>query len=633
LVGRRHIILAPFLASALAARFAPADAYDPPATYYDYATGYTGTTLKQRLHALIDTVDDPGVNDIVETTLSYDSARSSLQVTDADTENPGRIITVYDRTSLNVSGFNTSGIPGWDGGTTWNREHTWPRSRGVGSSGPDDSDLFNLRPALTSNNGDRGNLNFGGAYNAQFWGVVSDGGSKWYPGNADAGMIARQEFYMAVRFDAAEPNTTDLELFSGNPSTAQGLGDLSRMLEWHFAAPPETFERRRNQVIFDNYQHNRNPFIDHPEYVWSIFAKDINGNLIPNDNQVSIAGVTVNFDGSSTRNVDLGRVFVGDAVPAAQLFTLNKDSNNANGNYGGTYFEVSTGGAATSSISGRLNAFRTTQTDSKTITIGLNTNTAAAGLRSGTVTIDNLDITAGGGAGRGVNDVNDTFNVSLTVLDHVTPTYASSSTVTSLTHDFGNIALGSNSAAFNFDVFNKNATVGYTANMDFDSVTPSGNSSAFTTDLAASAGSLVLAGGASHTFTSNLIVTTVGTFSATYTLVFSDENIAGAENKSLTLTLTGKVRLAGDYNGDSVVDAADYSLWRRTYGQSMTAYSGADGDGNGAVGDGDLTVWQSNFGLTASWPGSSLILSAVPEPASVALVLIALLVGTRIRRC
>ena len=82
---------------------------------------------------------------------------------------------------------------------------------------------------------------------------------------------------MATRFDGSETNTTDLELYYGNPTTAQGLGDLKRLLEWHFAAPPDTFERRRNQVIFDNYQHNRNPFIDHPEYVWSIFGKDTIG--------------------------------------------------------------------------------------------------------------------------------------------------------------------------------------------------------------------------------------------------------------------------------------------------------------------------------------------------------------------
>ena len=50
-------------------------------------------------------------------------------------------------------------------------------------------------------------------------------------------MIAREEFYMAVRYDGTEANTTDLELFNGDPSTSQGLGDLSRLIEWNYAAP------------------------------------------------------------------------------------------------------------------------------------------------------------------------------------------------------------------------------------------------------------------------------------------------------------------------------------------------------------------------------------------------------------
>ena len=96
--------------------------YDPPASYYNTATG-TGATLKQQLHDIIDN----------HTVLSYDSAHGPhLQVTDADPNQPGHMLTVYDRTSLNVAAINPGGsIPGWDSGTTWNREHTWPQSRGV----------------------------------------------------------------------------------------------------------------------------------------------------------------------------------------------------------------------------------------------------------------------------------------------------------------------------------------------------------------------------------------------------------------------------------------------------------------------------------------------------------------------
>ncbi|HVT26679.1 MAG TPA: endonuclease [Lacipirellulaceae bacterium] len=622
MIRNRWIILAAFFTAACLSRIVRADAYDPPPTYYNTATG-TGATLKQQLHNIIDG----------HTVMSYDAARTTLQVTDADPNQPGHMLTVYDRTSVDVSAINPGGpIPGWDSGTTWNREHTWPQSRGVGSSGPDSSDLFNLRPALTANNGDRGSLNFGGAF-GQSQGVVTDGGQMyWYPGNADAGMIARQEFYMAVRYDGSDASTLDLELGAGNVANPSGdtdpppqLGNLDRLLEWHYEAPPDSFERRRNQIIYDDYQHNRDPFTDHPEYVWSVFVNQANNS------QVSILGTSVNADGSSTKTVDLGRVFVGSAVPAAQTFTLSKSGTD------GTYYEVTSSGAATSSVAGRFNAFRTNQTDSASISVGLNTNTATSGLKTGAVTVDNLDITTGGGPGHGANDANDTFNISLTVLDHSTPSFSPASASVSLAHDFGNIAVGDTAPTFDFDVFDLFGSSSYTANMDFDSVTLSGDSSAFNTDLGTFAGSLQIGAGSSHTFASSLNVTSVGTFSATYTLMFSDEDLPGAQNKSLSLTLTGTVRLAGDYNDDGTVDAGDYLIWRRMFGQNgVAAYSGADGDGNTTVNQADYDVWRAHFGDTASSSGAGTKIAGsavVPEPAGVWLMAaVLLLTGINRRR-
>jgi endonuclease I len=601
--SQHRSFFAAFFLAALLCRCAFSDAYDPPANYYNTATG-TGATLKQQLNDIIDN----------HTVLSYDAARANLQISDADPNQAGHMITVYDRTSLNVAAINPGGsIPGWDGGATWNREHTWPRSRGINSSGPDDSDMFELRPALTSNNGDRGDLNFGGAFGAQSWGTVNDGGqTHWYPGDADAGMIARQEFYMATRYDGTDANTQNLEIGTGNVANPSGaedsppqLGNLTRLVEWHYAAVPDTFERRRNQIIYDQFQHNRNPFTDHPEYVWSVFV-DQNNN-----SQISIAGATVNADGSSSKTIDLGRVFLNGAVPVAQVNALNKGGTN------GTYYSVTTTGAATSSTTGRYNAFRTNQLDSKSISVGLSTSTSTAGVKSGAVIVDNLDITTGGGTGKGANDGNDTFNVMLNVLDHMTPSFASPALQNAKTLDFGNIAIGDIAPTLNFDVFDLNGTTGSTANMDFDGFTPSGNSAAFTTNLATYSGALQIAAGTSQSFTAALNLASVGTFSATYTLNFSDENLIGAQNKSLTLTLTGSVRLAGDFDGNGTVDAGDYVIWQRTFGQSVAAaYAGADGDGNLTVDDADFDVWRAHFGDSAPASGTgSLGKAPVPEPA------------------
>ena len=71
--------------------------------------------------------------------------------------------------------------------------------------------------------------------------------------------------------------------------------------------------------------------------------------------------------------------------------------------------------------------------------------------------------------------------------------------------------------------------------------------------------------------------------------------------------------LPGDYNGDTVVDASDYAVWRDTLGDSVTSGEGADGNGNGVIDSGDYTIWKEEFGMSAP-PGA--IVTATPEPAA-----------------
>jgi hypothetical protein len=72
--------------------------------------------------------------------------------------------------------------------------------------------------------------------------------------------------------------------------------------------------------------------------------------------------------------------------------------------------------------------------------------------------------------------------------------------------------------------------------------------------------------------------------------------------------------LAGDYNRDGWVDAADFVAWRDTLGQFVTNFGAADGSGNGRIDQADYDVWMANFGATDE-SGASLAAAAAPEPA------------------
>lgn len=76
----------------------------------------------------------------------------------------------------------------------------------------------------------------------------------------------------------------------------------------------------------------------------------------------------------------------------------------------------------------------------------------------------------------------------------------------------------------------------------------------------------------------------------------------------------------GDYNGDGVVNAGDYTKWRDTLGANVTPGSAADGSGNGTIDQADYTFWKARFGNTSG--AGSIGAAAVPEPASLALVFV-----------
>lgn len=206
---------------------------------------------------------------------------------------------------------------------------------------------------------------------------------------------------------------------------------------------------------------------------------------------------------------------------------------------------------------------------------------------------------------------------SYSVLDHASPSFDGASEIASLMYDFGSVVAGSAFPEFSFDLFNFGVLPEFTADLDFDGVLSSGDANVLTTNLDIAAGMISLVAGESQSFLAMLDTATPGDFSATYTLSFSDEDLAGAVSKALTLTLIGEVLpggLDGDFNKDGFVDAADYTVWRDGLGTTYTPE--------------DYDVWRMHFGeSTAPTAGA-----AVPEASAAILVATALFSVGIIRR-
>ena len=247
--------------------------YDPPAGYYAAAEGLTGPALKAALHDIID--------DHTIIAANGGDSFQALRTLDQDPNNTNNVLTVYSGTS--EPKFDSPSL-------TWNREHCWPRGYGLSATGDegsaDESDLFNLRACLTDVNQTRGDRVYDQADPAHptdpavappgaplcLYDANSRQGGLWTPRPSEKGDLARAMFYMAVRYDGSDAGTLDLELDQTANASQAVFGNLTTLLQWHLDDPVSAEERRRNDLIHDRYQGNRNPFVDRPEFVAKIFG-------------------------------------------------------------------------------------------------------------------------------------------------------------------------------------------------------------------------------------------------------------------------------------------------------------------------------------------------------------------------
>lgn len=240
-----------------------------PPGYYNSAAGLTGNALRVALHDIIDG----------HSSQSYDALWSHFYSTDRKSNNK-----VWDMYSDVPGGtpayeftFYTNQCGNYNSeGDCYNREHSFPASW-FNDGSPMYTDLFHLVPTDGYVNNMRGSYAFG-EINSPTW--TSTNGSKrgpnaytgysgtaFEPIDAYKGDFARGYFYMMVRYYGSM-GSWDGPMMSGGDLAPWALNLLR---DWHLADPVSQKEINRNNAIYA-IQGNRNPFIDHPEWVCSIWG-------------------------------------------------------------------------------------------------------------------------------------------------------------------------------------------------------------------------------------------------------------------------------------------------------------------------------------------------------------------------
>lgn len=247
----------------------------PPACYYAAVEPADPARLRADLHARIGS----------HRRLTWgEGLWLLLEAADEDPADPGSILDLYRNATYPKDRED------------YQREHTWPKSFGF----PEETDApytdgHMLFLADADYNRDRSNHPYRACAEpacAEYPTVANHGrggppppreNSNWETGALHTGSwetwggrrgdVARALFYMDVRYagGGGEPDlvlTDDPELIQPTgPDAAVGyMGLLSTLLAWHREDPVDDLERIRNEVVYAG-QRNRNPFIDHPEWV------------------------------------------------------------------------------------------------------------------------------------------------------------------------------------------------------------------------------------------------------------------------------------------------------------------------------------------------------------------------------
>ncbi|WP_456442045.1 endonuclease [Psychroserpens sp.] len=268
-----------------------------PAGYYNSATG-SGYTLKTELKRIIDNVNDGLSPEYISINLSYSALYNTYELSDVDVyfENNGTLLDIYSEKPTDTDSYEyTYGSSQQDDGTLgtaegqrFNREHIIPQAVFDGDT-PMRNDAHFVVPTDKYVNAQRDNFPFGVVDNATL--TTSNGSKKgnnlnsgysagytntvFEPIDEFKGDIARMYFYFVTRYEDSMTSFEPYDMFDGSSDKCFDDTFLNILYTWHTNDPVSQREIDRNNNIdgigSSTRQRNRNPYIDHPEFVFDIW--------------------------------------------------------------------------------------------------------------------------------------------------------------------------------------------------------------------------------------------------------------------------------------------------------------------------------------------------------------------------
>ncbi|MBE9489044.1 MAG: endonuclease, partial [Bacteroidetes bacterium] len=308
-----------------------------PSGYYDTATG-SGYTLKSQLETIIDNINDGNGQAFHNTSVTYSDLWTLYETSDVRTD--GKVWDIYSDCNFTFVTDQDTGTGGTTECDVFNREHTFPQSwYGGDSMHPMRADAYHVLPSDKKVNSERGNLAYAEVSTATYTSlngskkgtssITGPTGSVFEPIDEYKGDIARGYFYVAARYQD-EIGTWEANDSNGD-SMLDGTNDkvfeqwaLDTLYDWHLNDPVSQKEIDRNNVIF-NHQDNRNPFIDHPEYVLSIWGSVLSTPTFENLSKISIYPNPIKENTVYFKNIHQAQIEIYDVL-GKKVLIENVDS-------------------------------------------------------------------------------------------------------------------------------------------------------------------------------------------------------------------------------------------------------------------------------------------------------------------